>query len=159
MSVSAVTFLDRIRKIKSSRFREQDRACGNDKGRSQRDRPKRFDPATAGRRNLRFDLFPESARWQAAPPKSAEARVEFFLRLEQTGTLRARFEMLLDFKAVFGVQLRVEIEPDKFPDFRAFHSNDLLLARRIASRIFWRARERFPITLSSGMPRHSLISR
>ena len=159
MNVRAVTFLDRVGKIEIAGFRKKHYTGSEDKRSSQRERPKRFDPATARWRDLRFDFFPKRAGHLAVPHKSAEALVEFFLCLKQTSALRTRFEMLLDFKALFSAQLRIEIESDEFSDFGAFHNHDRFLARKIASRIFCRARERFPITLPSGIPRHSLISR
>src|SRR5439155_23001109 len=104
-------------------------------------------------------FFPERARRLAMSQKSPQPIIEFFLRFEQTSALRARFQVLLHLKAVFRIQLRIKIKADKFSHFCAFHNDSRLCARRMASLIFCRARERFPITLPSGMPRHSLISR
>src|SRR5438552_14995302 len=88
MDVSAVAFLDRLRKIEISRSREKGDARSDDERSCQRERPKRFELRKRRRRNLRLDVFPESPCRLAASQKSAETLVEFFLSLKQTGALR-----------------------------------------------------------------------
>ncbi len=136
MNISAVAFLDCVRKIERPRSRDENGARSNDERRCQRKWPKYFDLRKRPRRDQCFDLFPKGARHLAVSQKSTEPLVEFFLCLKQTCTFRARFEMLFDFKTVFGVQLGIEIEAHKFSDFRALHKHDRLRARKMASRIF-----------------------
>src|SRR5437667_6424758 len=88
MDVSAVAFLDRLRKIEISRSREKGDARSDDERGSQCERPKRFELRKRRRRNLRFNFFPERGRSVSASQESAETLVEFCLILQQTGALR-----------------------------------------------------------------------
>ena len=106
----------------------------------------------------RFQPLPQFGCFLAATQHGENAFIAPALGFHEAGAVVARLQMLLDVETGLGVQLGVEVGANQFVDFLALHGVVLGWERRRALRIFLRARERWPITLPSGMPSDSAIS-
>src|SRR3989442_9302031 len=103
------------------------------------------------RLDARLDAGPKFRRAWTLTKSTEDVRVELLFGLEDAGAIGARVEVLLDFQARLRVQLGIEIRPEKLSDFVTSHGVAFRRERISASRILWRARNKFPITLPSGM--------